>query len=540
MSGIKMITIPSEIVNGANTGESVTRVLPTKSYYNKNLLKRLQFIIESEGSSLNDELFQGLEAPSIEKLKTILSSVLIRFDNDPNYYTKEDYGVLIWYLCQNLLFVLQSQQSKPDDIEQIQVDLTQLGEKVGILEHTTDQYGKALEPLQTAINSKQDASSDQLDTDEKTVIGAINELAGLVKTLESDFAYLSDNYITYTPGDSINIDDGEINTVLHNDIYSNTNDFGYLKQGVVLKEDLPLSQTLNYIIKGEELKDDFLDKKQYCYFRDTYPFVDITYLSQDKLFGQTIGNIDFRITLNQGVYKKPTGRTDLQEFMFEERKSHCSIDQVKVYNGDIELEVSRNNDIYSVSITDSLLQSIHITVEVQVSADQSSYKLTDSDLAVRCKKFEPFSHKTEIEILPSYEASLYLIRSKIDESDQSIITDAHKKVLQFRYTLPVQEENEIIFNHSTDNLSIYNLWEPPYADKSKNGYAVFEVPNNYELGVVREKDNEQLPYEICFKKSEYTNTKNGMIYNYYIWGPMIYRSTGDDIQLSKVSFRNID
>jgi hypothetical protein len=106
MSGIKMITIPSEIVNGTNTGESVTRVSPTKSYYNKNLLKRLQFIIESENSSLNDELFNGLEAPSIEKLKTILSSVLIRFDNDPNYYTKEDYGVLIWYLCQNLLFVL--------------------------------------------------------------------------------------------------------------------------------------------------------------------------------------------------------------------------------------------------------------------------------------------------------------------------------------------------------------------------------------------------------------------------------------------------
>jgi hypothetical protein len=47
----------------------------------------------------------------------LLTQVLIRFDNDPSYYTKSDYQYLIWYLCQSLGYLDSNCISKEEFLD---------------------------------------------------------------------------------------------------------------------------------------------------------------------------------------------------------------------------------------------------------------------------------------------------------------------------------------------------------------------------------------------------------------------------------------
>jgi hypothetical protein len=107
MADVKTIkVIPSEIVTSAGTGQTTLRGTSANLPYNASLLKRLQAIIgkESYDSNLFDNEDFAAEAMSLEDLQKLLTQVVIRFDNDPDYYTKRDYQYLIWYLCSHLLY----------------------------------------------------------------------------------------------------------------------------------------------------------------------------------------------------------------------------------------------------------------------------------------------------------------------------------------------------------------------------------------------------------------------------------------------------
>lgn len=101
MSNIKQIqVIPSQIDRPSSTGNGTVRGTYTNLPYNKNLLSRLHAIMDKEFTGdLNMFDDENSAVPNREYLEQLLSQVVIRFDNDPNYYTKRDYYYLIWYLC---------------------------------------------------------------------------------------------------------------------------------------------------------------------------------------------------------------------------------------------------------------------------------------------------------------------------------------------------------------------------------------------------------------------------------------------------------
>jgi hypothetical protein len=51
-------------------------------------------------------------------LQQLLTQVLIRFDNNPNYYTKTDYQYLLWYLCGLLQYFSEGSNPSEDPEEE--------------------------------------------------------------------------------------------------------------------------------------------------------------------------------------------------------------------------------------------------------------------------------------------------------------------------------------------------------------------------------------------------------------------------------------
>jgi hypothetical protein len=96
--------VPTEIVTSAATGKTTVRSTDAGAPYNSNLLKRLQAIAEyiSSDNLFNEEIISS--NVELVDLQRLLTQVIIRFDNDPNYYTKRDYQYLIWYLCKSLIY----------------------------------------------------------------------------------------------------------------------------------------------------------------------------------------------------------------------------------------------------------------------------------------------------------------------------------------------------------------------------------------------------------------------------------------------------
>lgn len=139
MSNVKRIqVIPSQIDRPASQ-EGVTL---TGTYsnlpYNKNAIKRLQAIVgDNFAGDLNifDNEEGSFKILPLERIQQLLTQVLIRFDNSPDYYTKSDYQYLIWYLCQSLGYFSQGGVSE-GDLESLQKAITELQEKVSALSET--------------------------------------------------------------------------------------------------------------------------------------------------------------------------------------------------------------------------------------------------------------------------------------------------------------------------------------------------------------------------------------------------------------------
>lgn len=110
---------------------------------------------------------------SIEQLIDAFEDLIIRFDNDPNYYTKKDYYYLLKYLGE----IIRQLKNRADA-----EDLSNLN---ALLQETISN-----------LHKKQDKQSDNLETQAKTIEGAINELANkhysnYIETDGQDEAYMS-------------------------------------------------------------------------------------------------------------------------------------------------------------------------------------------------------------------------------------------------------------------------------------------------------------------------------------------------------------
>lgn len=143
--------IPSQVEIPVTNGGTTLRGGYTNLSYNQNLLKRLNAVVEKEfKGDLNFFDDESRPVPSIEYLQQLLSQVVIRFDNDPDYYTKRDYYYLIWYLCQSLIYLQET-----SNLEELK---------------------EAVQDLQTDISGKQDKVDSNIKFQDGNVTDALNFL----------------------------------------------------------------------------------------------------------------------------------------------------------------------------------------------------------------------------------------------------------------------------------------------------------------------------------------------------------------------------
>lgn len=170
MSELKFKPVPYDIVTSASTGRMTVRGSDADAPYNSNLLNRLQAIVTSsaDNNMFNEEVDFG--DFSLENLQELLTQVVIRFDNDPNYYTKRDYQYLIWYLCKSLKYLENNDVTK-EDFNDIQKSAEELLARIEALEIETDELKEDIENLKN--NQQVLEAGDSIEIDENNKINAI-------------------------------------------------------------------------------------------------------------------------------------------------------------------------------------------------------------------------------------------------------------------------------------------------------------------------------------------------------------------------------
>jgi IS1 family transposase len=87
----------------------------------------------------------------ITSLQQLLTQVAIRFDNDPNYYNKQDYQYLIWYLCKSLIYLENNDVTK-EDFDKLKECFAQLENNV-VFKDQFDLIEQDVRALQEAVKN---------------------------------------------------------------------------------------------------------------------------------------------------------------------------------------------------------------------------------------------------------------------------------------------------------------------------------------------------------------------------------------------------
>lgn len=256
--------VPTDIITSAATGKTTVRSTDAGAPYNSNLLKRLQAIVTS---SADNNLFNkniDFGDFSLVNLQELLTQVVIRFDNDPNYYTKRDYQYLIWYLCKVLKYLENNDVTK-EDFNNIQ---------------------KSVEELLARIETIKIEVSELKDQD--------------IKILE-DIEHLKNNQQGLKAGSGISIEDEVISATLTEDIQVYGVNIGEIGDTNILKSGTSIVDILKKMLqKKVEVK---LTKQPSVTFSPTT--VKIPY--------GTSRNQEFKLKLTQGTYESE----DLQAYNYK-------------------------------------------------------------------------------------------------------------------------------------------------------------------------------------------------------------------------------
>ena len=234
MAEIRQIqVIPSQVENTAGSGGITLRGTSANMPYNKNLLSKLQAIVGKDWS-YDDSLFGDEQLPdvTIDDLQKLLTQVVIRFDNDPNYYTKRDYYYLIWYLCQSLVFL--SQQGTISDGQ-----LDEIYSRITILESKVEELDKNYEGLSERVSVISDQVYNQFPGQLENINTKIAELEAL----------LSEKPEVLQAGSGIQIEDNIISARTKESFQVSKVSIGGYTDGMIIEENTPILEILKTILQ---------------------------------------------------------------------------------------------------------------------------------------------------------------------------------------------------------------------------------------------------------------------------------------------------
>lgn len=234
MSVKQIQVIPSQTELISETGSVIRRGTYTNLPYNKNILTKVHAIVDKEfAGDLNMFDDSELILPSIEDLQKLLSQVVIRFDNDPNYYTKKDYYYLIWYLCQSLVYLSNSGQLSESDLTELQEEVSQLKTRI------ESEIDPTLQDILVRLEELEDAGKNQLP-------GRFDAILERIEALEEVVDQKQDMLST---GSGIKLEDNTISAKSTESFkVSNVNIGGY-KDGMIIDENTPILEILKTILQ---------------------------------------------------------------------------------------------------------------------------------------------------------------------------------------------------------------------------------------------------------------------------------------------------
>ncbi len=236
MSNVKRIQIiPSQIDRPASQ-EGVTL---TGTYsnlpYNKNAIKRLQAIVGDnfEGDlNIFDNEEGAFKILPLERIQQLLTQVLIRFDNDPSYYTKSDYQYLIWYLCQSLGYLDSNCISKEEFLD------------------VSSKLKEAIDWIQQQLDGSISDLNQRITTVELELRDSISKLKEEITHLCDDInAKLDSIKIEIFGGSDINISNDTIDISLDEDILVQYATVGNVTHGDVIKQGSSLTEVLKRLLQ---------------------------------------------------------------------------------------------------------------------------------------------------------------------------------------------------------------------------------------------------------------------------------------------------
>lgn len=242
MSELKFKPVPYDIVTSASTGKMTVRGTDANAPYNANLLNRLQAIADQayDSNLFDDNVDFG--SYDLENLQKLLTQVVIRFDNDPNYYTKRDYQYLIWYLCKSLVYLDGNCTSKEEFLEVIE----KLKEAIDFIQKQLDDTKESVEALNTAVadlNTRQDAIEKELQESISKLKEEITYLRDYVN------AKLESLQLEIKGGEDITITDSVVDIALSEDIQVEYTTVGNVTHGDTIAKGRSLTEVLKQLLQ---------------------------------------------------------------------------------------------------------------------------------------------------------------------------------------------------------------------------------------------------------------------------------------------------
>ena len=239
MSELIFQPVPYDVVTSAATGHTSVRSTNVNAPYNSKLLTRLQAIADKvyDGNMFDDGVSFG--TIDLDRLQKLLTQIVIRFDNNPKYYLKEDYLHLIWYLCLHLAYLAESGSVSPGDLADLQAQLEALTERVTKAE--TD-LASIQSEVSTLLTSFTDFYSE-VNLHFSTVDADIETLKSQIAALEANPGQ------QLSAGSGISIENDEIHSEVTEDIQVIKTTIGGYKDGMTITAGTPVMEVLRTMLQ---------------------------------------------------------------------------------------------------------------------------------------------------------------------------------------------------------------------------------------------------------------------------------------------------